>query len=105
MYTSPRITLAMFIMVFVGVVRGLWGSIFGFHRVETPTSWILPPTFRPEGVPLIPAVSLGPFADLLLSLVISCTTGGVRRSVTSERAALFGSPIVGFLMIQYPLTP
>ena len=27
MYTTPRIALAMFIMVFVGVVRGLWGSI------------------------------------------------------------------------------
>ena len=28
MYTTPRTTLAMFIMVFVGVVRGLRGSIF-----------------------------------------------------------------------------
>ena len=27
MYTTPRIALAMFIMTFVGVVRGLWGSI------------------------------------------------------------------------------
>ena len=26
MYTTPRIALAMFIMAFVGVVRGLWGS-------------------------------------------------------------------------------
>ena len=25
-YTTPRIALAMFIMAFVGVVRGLWGS-------------------------------------------------------------------------------
>ena len=28
MYTTPKIALAMFIMVFVGVVRGLWDSIF-----------------------------------------------------------------------------
>ena len=28
MYTTPRIAIAMFTMVFVGVVRGLWGSIF-----------------------------------------------------------------------------
>ena len=27
MYTTPRIALAMFTMAFVGVVRGLWGSI------------------------------------------------------------------------------
>ena len=26
MYTTPRIALAIFIMIFVGVVRGLWGS-------------------------------------------------------------------------------
>ena len=26
MYTTPKIALAMFIMAFVGVVRGLWGS-------------------------------------------------------------------------------
>ena len=26
MYTTPRIAQAMFIMAFVGVVRGLWGS-------------------------------------------------------------------------------
>ena len=30
MYTTPRIALAMFIMAFVGVVRGLWGSIMDF---------------------------------------------------------------------------
>ena len=29
MYTTPRIALAMFIMAFMGVVRGLWSSILG----------------------------------------------------------------------------
>ena len=27
MYSTPRIALAMFIVAFMGVVRGLWGSI------------------------------------------------------------------------------
>ena len=36
MYAIPRITLAMFIMVLVRVVRGLWGSSFSPFSYHFP---------------------------------------------------------------------
>ena len=38
MYTTPRIALAMFIMAFVGLMRGLWGSPSSACRAHTSSS-------------------------------------------------------------------
>ena len=72
MYTTPRIALAMFIMAFVGVVRGLWGS------KERHEPGPLPPL-----TPL-PARTLPP---------PSCTSLGRRKGQGVLRGNATGTPL------------
>ena len=47
MYTTPRIALAMFIIPFVGVVRGLWGSSLGMFKWHFQTVCFVINKFEP----------------------------------------------------------
>ena len=88
MYTTPRIALAIFIMAFVGVVHGLWGSIFSFFRGSTPN------------------MTAPPAPGSLKALLFPPLLNEVRNKGTQGVQARYGAELPPFIsIVRYPGRP